>query len=254
MKLWKKLFFTLSTMLILVFCMSSPVHAFAKPVCAKSVTCYLYDSGKSEEVVWFPTIYSSSIFIKNLSSDAKITNIKSSNKLIKGTAGNTATYKTSPSVNLSVNYKTGQTVKPGDKTTISFKVKQNGKTYSLKCKIKYKKAPSPAASFKIGQKDVASSFAGSDLARVRANGVMTLSYTSAKGYKIIEVRAYSNSGPSAYPKGTVIKNGGKIDTNKYYALRVYYKTLNPPKYHVEAKNMGLIGSNLKDYVDVSFIK
>ena len=106
--------------------------------CAKNQTVYLnhWEKGYTE-----PTIYSRCIFINNLASDAEITNIKSSNKNVE--CNEVGTY-----IDLS-----GAKIKPGSKAKITFKVKQNKKTYSLSCNVTFKDAPCAFSSLKIGGKD-----------------------------------------------------------------------------------------------------
>ncbi len=262
MKQWKKVL--TESLILFLLCVTLTGIVEAKPACVKNMTCYMYDSAKSKEVQWFPTIFSSSIFIKDLSKNAKITNIVSSNKLVEGVAGNHASYKRGPSVNLSTLYKNPkQTIKPGTKVKISFSVKQDGKTYKLSCVVKFIKVPSPAKSFKVGDVEVASQFSGNDIVKMKHGGIKNISYKSGNGFEIAEVRAYSNKElQNSYmdydlsgnytPVGKVIPNGGEVDTGKIDVLQIYYRPVKKPKYYAEATMMGMNPGNLYDYVMVVF--
>lgn len=90
------------------------------------------------------------IKIQNLSSKAKITNIKSSNpKVMK--AGYDKKYCKD---GVYVSFRKFGTSK------ISFNVKQNGKTYKLSCKFSFKKRPAPFKTLKVNGKSAAGKYKG----------------------------------------------------------------------------------------------
>ena len=94
-------------------------------------------NGGAKTILDIPECY---IFIRNLSSNAKITNIKSSNKKIKATKreGLNALELSSTSL-----MPFDETDLAGASSTISFRVTQNGKQYKLSCKIKVAEKKSP---------------------------------------------------------------------------------------------------------------
>ena len=191
--------------LMAVICMPG-IHGEAaekKPVCAKNQTVYLnhWEKGYTE-----PTIYSRCIFIKNLASDAEITNIKSSNKNVE--CNEVGTY-----IDLS-----GAKIKPGSKAKITFKVKQNKKTYSLSCNVTFKNAPCAFSSLKIGGKD----YAKKTTAQVNVN--LKPSYKKAAfsvkmkpGTKLISIDLHRGN------KLIKVKNGSKVALKKGDIIMVSYK-------------------------------
>lgn len=233
-------------MLTLSLPVTGTVQAKTKaPACAKSMTCYLMKEDSSD---WFLAGYSSYIFINNLASDAVITEIKSSNKAAKGVAMNHAGYNTAPAVAIDRNYDLFGILKPGQKTTITFKVTQNKKTYNLKCKVSFKKVKSPFSSLKVGKKQYASKCVGSCLVKAKQNGKQKVSVRAAKGFKLVSVKACINGKPSKR-----VKNGLKIDTKKYSGILVIYKITKKPMYYKKVKNwVGKIPGYLYEYCYLKF--
>ena len=136
----KKLRFVLCSLLaFLLIATSIPVvtEAAAKPVCQKATTLhYQYSVGT--------TVIMESLYIGNLSRSAKVTGIRSSNKNIKAQLGRLC-YNA-----IWIDKKdSGRRIKDGEQTTISFKVKQNGKTYKLSSRITFKRFDQVFKSFKI---------------------------------------------------------------------------------------------------------
>ena len=202
---WRNMLGGLLLCLMAVICMPG-IHGEAaekKPVCAKNQTVYLnhWEKGYTE-----PTIYSRCIFIKNLASDAEITNIKSSNKNVE--CNEVGTY-----IDLS-----GAKIKPGSKAKITFKVKQNKKTYSLSCNVTFKNAPCAFSSLKIGGKD----YAKKTTAQVNVN--LKPSYKKAAfsvkmkpGTKLISIDLHRGN------KLIKVKNGSKVALKKGDIIMVSYK-------------------------------
>lgn len=115
----KKLRFVLCSLLaFLLIATSIPVvtEAAARPVCQKATTLhYQYSAGTM--------VIMESLYIGNLSRSAKVTGIRSSNKNIKAQLDRLC-YNA-----IWIDKKdSGRRIKDGEQTTISFKVKQNGKT------------------------------------------------------------------------------------------------------------------------------
>ena len=147
-KTWKKSIKTVlsSLLLCLIVTIAMPgIRSEAsskKPTCAKKQTVYLDSWGDG---YYEPTSYTRYIFIKNLASNARITNIKSSNK-------NVFVFDDTEYGGKSIHLGGELEVKPGTKTKITFKVKQNKKTYSLSCIVTFKKSPCAFKSLKIAGK------------------------------------------------------------------------------------------------------
>lgn len=236
MKRTKKLWTTM--ILLLMFCILAVFTAEAEakePSCVKTMNCDIisaFDQSDFDEddreYDWSIANYNSFIFIKNLSKNAKITNIKSSNKYI--TVNTLKPYKKpskkaemifyAPAIDLGI--KDGNKIGPGSKTTISFKVKQNKKTYNLKCIVTLVEQKNPIKSFKVGNKEYANKFGAWEV-QLPSSGKAKISYKAASGFKITKVTAYTSSG-----KSKKLSNGSTVDTKKYSYLRVEYKTTKKP--------------------------
>ena len=207
---WRNMLGGLLLCLMAVICMPG-IHGEAaekKPVCAKNQTVYLvhWEKGYTE-----PTGYSRCIFIKNMTADAKITNIKSSNKNVECSEMGTI---------IDLN---GDKIKPGSKAKITFKVKQNKKTYSLSCNVIFKNAPCAFNSLKIGGKN----YAKKTTAQVNVN--LKPSYKKAvfsvkmkPGTKLISIDLHRGN------KLIKVKNGSKVAVKKGDIIMVSYKYTKKP--------------------------
>ena len=200
--------------------------ASKKPTCVKKQTVYLTRGDNPYTRAYYNFRQNSSaIYVKNLSSNAKITNLKSSNKKIKVHSGLYANKKT-------VGRFKGVWVeasgcKAGTKSKISFKVKQNGKTYSLSCTVTVKKAPTIFSKLSIGGKNYASKFSGySDrILTLPKNKKIKFSVKMKSGTKLNEIRLVSKKGVKK------IKNGQKVTLKKgdYFVIDFTY-TKKPANY------------------------
>lgn len=219
----------------------------AKPSCPKTMTCYMYKTIKDVNESWFPEGYCNTIYIKNLDAKAKITNIVSSNKAVKGVAMNRSSWCRVPGISLN---RKKISLKPGSKTKITFRVKQNKKTYKLKCTVTFVAANSPVASLKIGAEELASKLAGPDGVKIHATGIQTVSYTSAPGFEVTKVKAYKDG----VEAGVVVENGGSVDTSQYNYLMIFFKSLTIPKYYSEPTKWinAMLPGKLYEYVMVYF--
>ena len=216
--------------------------ASKKPVCAKSQTVYIYDTKYSQMA---DTVYSGYIYIKNLDSKAKITNIKSSNKKIRAYYVNNSFQKMNALSIEPANVTSTNRVKSGEKAKITFTVKQNGKSYKLSCRLTFKKAPSPVKTLKIGNKNYASAFKGKSDKTIKISGSkVKISMKAASGFKIGKIQAsYSNG------KTKKIKNGSKISTKNLTGISVYYSVKKKPTYYQKPKRWsGLVSSPLQEYI------
>lgn len=215
------------------------VEAASKaPSCAKTQTVYL----TTNDGVNYMQDISSPIFIKNLSDKAKITNLKSSNKKIIAYSGLTTDPVSLQGkyVALSVN-STG--LKPGAKSTISFTVKQNGKSYRLSCKITVKLRPTVFKTLSIGGKNYASKFKGISVGGTLKPSKKTGTFTvkMASGKKLTKITLLRSNGDG---KSTIktIKNGSKVTFKKGDIVCIdYTNTKKPANYNYTGDAYGFRG-------------
>lgn len=152
------------------------------------------------------------IAIKNLSSKAKITSVKSSNPKVL-----TAKYS-------SKDYKNGiiVTFKNFGTSKVTFKVKQNGKTYTLSCKYTFKKTPTPLKSLKVGGKQIASKLTGKTYYSYDTNKKsVKISYAPKSTVKIGKITYIINEKTG---KEIKIKNNSTVKIPaKGLRLLIYYR-------------------------------
>lgn len=117
----------------------------------------------------------------------------------------------------------------GTKSKISFKVKQNGKTYSLSCTVTVKKAPTIFSKLSIGGKNYASKFSGySDrILSLPKNKKVKVSVKLKSGMKLNEIHLVKNGGTNSKK----IKNGQTVTLKKgdYFVIDYTY-TKKPANY------------------------
>ena len=104
-----------------------------KPSCTKTKTVYFqkqtfHDPMTRKNIVSYDLLGTGELALGNLSSKAVITNLKSSNRHIEAVAD--VPYKKI--------YLSASSLKNGEKTVLSFTVKQNRKTYRLSCKVTFR--------------------------------------------------------------------------------------------------------------------
>ena len=221
------------------------------PSCVASQTVYVVGAfggpnanGEVKNIFGLPDCY---IFIKNLSSNAKITNIKSSNRKIKATKREGMNALELSAANPVKRYNLA-----GASSTISFKVTQNGKTYNLSCKIKVAERKSPFAKFSVGSEDYAQYFDG--YMYVNANklkGKKKVYVKMASGYILDSINiSYSQNGKY---KSKNIKNGSTINLSTCEHISVsYHMTKKPANYTAPTKWYGVVPSPLHDYNTLMF--
>ena len=222
-KYFKKLTAILAVLVMLLVSVSVSAQT-AKPVCQKATTLhYQINEGETKVVM-------ESLYIGNLSSSAAVTGITSSNK-------NFQAKKSSLTSNaIWVGQKSNHNIKDGEKTTIRFKVKQNGKTYKLSSRITFKKFDQVFKNFKIGNKDYASDFAGYWGTKTRITGkTVKVQVTPASGYTIDKITAYYWHGGENY-EDKKIRNGSKISTKDLMYIYVYYHPVKKAAYFREPAN------------------
>lgn len=207
--------------------------AVKKPTCAKKQTVYISYNANN---VGCSTKNSAGIYIKNLSSDAKITNIKSSNKKVKVTNYFNSSY----AMRFKGLYVDASGCKAGTKSKITFKVKQNGKTYSLSCTVTVKKETSRFSKLSIGGKNYASKVAGYSVKTMTLpkNKKVKISVKMKSGMKLDSIYVISGSGMSSQK----VKNGATVKLKKGNRIYIEYKyTKKPANY---SSCLGVAG---KDY-------
>lgn len=189
-KISKKLLCLIMTTALLVTALPATlVSAAEKPSFAKTIS--------------LSTVETSGYVVGNISSTAKITNLKSSKKSV--VAVRKEYYKETKQHIIWFEPK-----KPGT-STVSFKVKQGSKTTTIKCKVKVHKYSNPISSLKIGSKNVKSSF-------------------NDKTYTTLKYSKYKNKSMKVSLK---LKDGWKVYNNKFN----YYngKTLKEIKFGKKVK-------------------
>lgn len=206
--------------------------ASKKPTCVKNQTVYANSSKVFNNQNLFFDSVSDKIYIKNLKSNAKITNIKSSNKNIKAISG----LKIADAKFKGIQLQAYGNVKLGDKSKISFKVKQNGKTYALSCTITIKKEPARFAKISIGGKNYASKVTGlaDKKLTLPKNKKVKISIKMKPGMKLTAIYLYSN-------QLTKIKNGQSVKLKKGDQIQILFQHTKKPKNYLPCLN-----KNLKD--------
>lgn len=178
--------------------------AEAQPACAKKVTLQFRDGSVGGSYL---VAMNSGIYLKNVSSKAKSISLKSSNKKIN------AVWNPGESrISLYVNGK----VKNGEKSKITLKLKQNGKTYTLRCQVVLKRQINPVKTISIDgkayKKFKKSTFGWEISTGKKLPSSVKIKVAPKAGYKIIAIEAeYYKPG---WHKGEVkkIKNGSKVKT------------------------------------------
>ena len=236
MKKIRTLLYSFLVVMVIAAALPTVTEAATKPVCQKSTTLHYQINEGGAKVVM------ESLYIGNLSSSAVVTGVTSSNK-------NFQAKKSSLSSNaIWVGQKSNHNIKDGEKTTISFKVKQNGKTYKLSSRITFKKFDKVFKTFKIGNKDYASTFAGYWGTKTKITGkTAKVQVTLTSGYTIDKITAYYWHGGENY-EDKKIKNGSKISTKDLMYIYVYYHPNKKAAYFKEPANPALSPFNYEFHV------
>ena len=230
MKRTKNILCSLLACLLVILAVPTAVSAAAKkPVCPKTQTlpfyrCYI---NGMEQGAGAGSGY---IYIKNLSKNAKITKVKSSNKdyTAERVKGLNAIL-----VHATDNYRGNYEVKDGETTKISFTVKQNGKSYRLSCKVTFKRHEAVFKTFKVGSKNFTSMASGNWCVRnknVSRKGKVKIQIQTTKNYKIDAIDVTYRNGEDNYTTKR-IKNGAKISLKNAVSINVDYHTTVRPKYY-----------------------
>lgn len=162
---------------------------------------------KSKMVVFYggPNRYSNSLNFKNVSKKAVISEVKFSNSSVLMQSGMISENKGISCLPM----------KPGT-CTVSCSVKQNGKTYKLKCKITVKKA-NPFKYVKIDKKNIYKNGAGNLYNHYTTKASVTVSFKLNKGWKVAKLYTNDHNSNGTMSKDKAFKNGGKIKIRKSYS-------------------------------------
>lgn len=225
-------------LLVVMVCMlallgiPAAAKAAAAPVCPKKQTimiekCRDWNSGQKY------TNAEGYIFIKNLAKNAKIVNIKSSNPKFGadwlGTQPAIAVGQENPEDDMGIQHP--YTIKSGEKTKISFTVKQNGKSYNLSCEVICVPFRKQFKNFQIGSQGYAALFNGYQKAFKKSavkNGKAKLTIKTTDDYKIDYIVLYYGKEPNV--KSVVVKSGTMISLKDIRYIDVVYYTSKFPLY------------------------
>ena len=196
---------------LMIFLLAAGVRTRAAeegvPYCAPNVTLYFssYSTGSM--------ISPSYIYVGNLSSKAVITNVKSSNKKIVADPLDKSinVYTKSKMVGGKIK---GSFLKNGEKSLISFTVKQGKTEYNLQCNVTFKKdVANPLKSIKIGGKNntkfkkAAGDFIVSG--KKGKSSKVKIKVKMKPGYNLVSIRAGYWKKGWAKEEPVKIKNGGE---------------------------------------------
>lgn len=205
------------------------------PVCTERQTVYARGSGKVFNNLVLPECF---IYIKNLDKNAKVVNIKSTNPKIKATKQSELDAIEVSNVNQSSNL-------AGTSSKITFEVIQNKKIYSLSCTISVVKSPSPFEKFKVGSKNIAKSFYGTDNDSESFSGKKKVTIKMTKDYMLDSIEAYYLVNGKI--NCVTIKNGANVNFDNCQWISVnYYKIKKPANYVTGSKWYGVVKSPLHD--------
>ena len=224
MKKTRNILVSLLACLFVILAVPTAVSAAAKaPQCPKKQTLEFYCAyiNGNEQ----PTEGDGYIYIKNLSSSAVITNVKSSNKYYTASkaAGLNAIFVQTTSDSDSIH-----DVKDGEKTKLRFTVKQNGKSYNLSCAVTFKKHSRVFKSVKIGSKNYAALAKGHWTVRDKGTAPKSkvkITVKTVKNYKVDSIEIFYKN------KSKKIKNGRKISLKNATTICINYHITAKPKYY-----------------------
>lgn len=246
------LFFVMAVL----FCVATTItaQAAAAPSCASTHTVTVYKQSSYYGVTYVQEVPSSYLYIKNLSAKATVSNIKSSNPAIQ-----VEKRKGLNALSISANFKHSMSnpdskkqFKPGQKSTITFTVKQNGKTYKLKSVITLKlRTASPFTTFKIGSKSYVSTLKYyNDITLVPTTASKKITVKTASGYTLEKINILYRTG-----KTKTVKNGATVSLKNATGIEVIYKVKKAPlNYKAPTKEYvsGMVPSPLHEVIFFTF--
>ena len=224
MKKTRNILVSLLACLFVILAVPTAVSAAAKaPQCPKKQTLEFYCAyiNGNEQ----PTEGDGYIYIKNLSSSAVITNVKSSNKYYTASkaAGLNAVFVQTISGPDTIHY-----AKDGEKTKLRFTVKQNGKSYNLSCAVTFKKHSRVFTSIKIGSKNYAALAKGHWMVEDKGTAPKSkvkITVKTVKNYKVDSIEIFYKN------KSKKIKNGRKVSLKNATTICINYHITAKPKYY-----------------------
>lgn len=260
MKNWKKQVKTMCGVLalwalLLTSLTVQKVEAASKaPSCVKSQTVYCYGMeklfGGQKGHYTILDVPSSYIYIKNLSSGAVISNIKCSNSKVEVKSMLNGSYQSMKALHLEFKQSAmmkGKYLKNGEKAKITFRVKQNGKTYKLACNVTFRTKKSPVKSFKLGKKEYASAFSGYAQKTIKfPTSNFKVTVQRAAGFAIDEIDVFYKNGSLKKVKSGAVVSGKDIDC----ILVTYHVTKKPANYSAPTKWGGMVPSPLHEMVQI----
>lgn len=205
--------------MIMVLTCAKPSYAATKkaPKCATKVNIY-YSTGANGS-----SLNNRKIFIANLKNGAKISDVKCSNSKI-------LVFNEGTSLGLDIkgkvvqnNYKS-ETLTHNEKAKVTFKVRQNGKTYKLTCNVTFKRLANPLSSVTIdGKKCTFSGYSGNfsiTASKPKASKVK-IKITPRKGYHLTYVEAGYYKQGWAKDDTFEFKNGAYVPTTGEEGSKLY---------------------------------
>jgi hypothetical protein len=195
------------------------------PKIQKNITVGLFkEKASSPNNAWWVDKATSLIPIKNLKWNAKVFEIETSNSKCKVEARAVGAYY--------LNICASKSVKPGDKTAVSFLIKQEGKYYLMNTTIRFQKAATPVAVFNLYGKDSVGHLYTKDFVASFAN-IRTVDWTVPAGFELMQLNVQV-AAPQVIDKivGTLkgsckevrLYSGNMYDITKFSSIKVIYKT------------------------------
>lgn len=232
MKKLKPMLLVVMVCMLTVFGIPAAAKAAAAPVCPKKQTIMIEKQRSLGTGEKYTDAYGY-IFIKNLAKNAKIVNIKSSNPKF-------GAYKALGEDAIGVGQENPEdedgmprpyTIKSGEKTKISFTVKQNGKSYKLSCEVICVPFRKQFKNFQLGSQGYAALFNGYQDVYKKAPNVAKakLIIKMTNDFVIDNIGLYYPSGYRSVKSGTVIS----LKNLKY--ITVEYHTVKMPLYYKPAR-------------------
>lgn len=224
---------------ILAMAILTPMNAFAAkvkaPVCEKSKTVYFTHDTVDGTGDVFETA-SSFLFIKNMNKDvarADFVGVKSSNPKVAVVPYGNYAGENSRIIGLRIlpKYRSDgsrYTFKNNEKATVTFTLRQNGKSYKLKCRVTLKRM-NPLTTLKIGKANYAKQvkyYSAKALNAPASGGKVKLQIKANKRYKIEKILLVSEK----WNGNRTVKNGSNVSLEDIEEIQVTLRAKTAPKY------------------------
>ena len=251
MKKLKPMLLAVMVCMLALFGIPAAAKAAAAPVCVKKQTVMIEKWRDWNTGEQYTDAYGH-IFIGNLSSNAKVVNVKSSNPKFKAKKRNgvNAILVEHDMIDRNGNY---IKIKSGEKTKITFTVKQNGKSYNLSCEVICVPFHKEFTSFQIGSQGYAALFNGYQQAfkKINQSGRVKLTIKTTTEYKLTKINLYYKN--KTVP--TAVKSGALISLKNLERVEVNYETIKKPSYYKKpGKELGGKGSIAGEYTATLYLK